>query len=87
MENEPIFLNFEILSFQWFDLTSPDKIVIANFSLSFFCRFRGAPAAYGGSQARGQIGAVAAGLRHSHSNTDPGHTPPPMLQLAATPDP
>ena len=26
------------------------------------------PAAYGGSQARGRIGAIAAGLRHSHSN-------------------
>ena len=28
-----------------------------------------APAAYGGSQARGQIGAAAAGLHQSHSNT------------------
>ena len=27
-----------------------------------------APAAYGGSQARGGIGAAATGLRHSHSN-------------------
>ena len=26
-------------------------------------------AAYGGSQARGQIGAVAAGLHHSQNNT------------------
>ena len=33
-----------------------------------FCFFRAAPAAYGGSQARGLIRAVAAGLRHSHSN-------------------
>ena len=32
------------------------------------CLFRAAPKAYGGSQARGQIGAVANGLRHSHSN-------------------
>ena len=34
----------------------------------FFCLFafsRAAPAAYGGSQARGLIGVVAAGLRHS----------------------
>ena len=30
--------------------------------------FRAAPTAHGGSLARGQIGAVAAGLRHSHSN-------------------
>ena len=34
-----------------------------------FCPFRVAPAAKGGSQARGQIRAVAAGLRQSHSNT------------------
>ena len=35
----------------------------------FFLYFsRAAPAAYGGSQARGLIGAVAAGLRHSHNN-------------------
>ena len=36
-----------------------------------FCLFAfsgAAPAAYGGSQARGLIGAVAAGLRQSHSN-------------------
>ena len=31
--------------------------------------FRAAPEAYGGSQARGQIRAVAAGLYHGHSNT------------------
>ena len=37
--------------------------------LFIFCLFRAAPAAYGSSQARGQFGAVAAGLRHSHSNT------------------
>ena len=34
----------------------------------FFCLFRATPTAYGGSQARGQIGAAATGLRHSHSN-------------------
>jgi len=31
----------------------------------FFVFFRAAPTAYGGSQARGLIGAIAAGLRHS----------------------
>ena len=30
---------------------------------------RGASMAYGGSQARGEIGAAAAGLHHSQSNT------------------
>ena len=35
---------------------------------SFFSLFRAAPAAYGSSQAKGQIGASAASLHHSHSN-------------------
>ena len=35
----------------------------------FFLLFRAAPTIYGSSQARGQIGAAAAGLHHSHSNT------------------
>ena len=34
----------------------------------FFVFSRATPVAYGGSQARGLKGAVAAGLRHSHSN-------------------
>ena len=32
--------------------------------------FRATPAAYGGSQASHQIGAIATGVRHSHSNTE-----------------
>ena len=31
--------------------------------------FRATPVVFGGSQARGLIGAMAAGLSHSHSNT------------------
>ena len=38
------------------------------FLFVFFCFFRAAPMAYRSSQARGQIGATAAGLHHSHSN-------------------
>ena len=34
----------------------------------FFLLFRAAPAAHGGSQAMGRIGATAAGLCHSPSN-------------------
>ena len=34
--------------------------------LFIYCLFRAAPVAYGGSQARGPIGAVATGLHHSH---------------------
>ena len=36
--------------------------------LFVFCLFRASPTAHGGSQARGLIGAAAAGLHQSHSN-------------------
>ena len=45
-----------------------------------------APAAYGGSQARGRIGAVATGLRQSHSNAGSKPSLQPTPQLTATPD-
>ena len=35
-----------------------------------FCLFRTAPMTYGGSQARGQIRAIAASLCHTHGNAD-----------------
>ena len=36
--------------------------------IHLFFLFRAAPSAYGSSQARDQIGAIAASLHHSHSN-------------------
>ena len=50
------------------------------FILFILC-FRASPTAYGSSQARGRIRAVAAGLHHSHSNTEskPGLRAPPQL--------
>jgi len=45
-----------------------------------------APAAYGGSQARGWIGAVATGLHQSHSNAGSEPRLQPTPQLTATPD-
>ena len=54
----------------------------------FVFLFRATPAAHGISQARGQIGAAAAGLHHNHSNkagSEPHLQPTP--QLTATPDP
>ena len=53
----------------------------------FFAFSRAAPAAHGDSQARGLIGAVAAGLRHSHSNMGSEPCLRPTPQLTATPDP
>ena len=47
----------------------------------------GAPAAYGSSQARGQIRAAASGLHHSHSNARSEPHLKPTPQLVATPDP
>ena len=55
--------------------------------LGFFAFFRAAPTAYGGSQARNLIGAVAAGLRQSHSNTGSEPRLQPTPQLTATLDP
>ena len=55
----------------------------------FFCLFAiswAAPAAYGGSQARGRIGTVAASLRQSHSNAGSEPRLQPTPQLTATPD-
>ena len=46
-----------------------------------------APEAYGGSQARGRIGAAATSLRQSHSNAGSEPQLQPTPQLTATPDP
>ena len=50
------------------------------------CLFRAAPMAHESSQARGQIGAVAAGLHHSHSNLGSKPHLRTTPQLTATPD-
>ena len=53
----------------------------------FFVFSRAAPVAYGGSQARGLIGAVATGLHQSHCNTGSEPRLQTTPQLTATPDP
>ena len=55
-----IFLSFVFLSF---------VVVVVVVAISW-----ATPAAYGGSQARGWIGAVATGLRQSHSNASATYT-------------
>ena len=52
----------------------------------FFCLFRAAPVAYKSSQARGQIGAVAASQHHSHSNSGSKEHLRTTPQLRATLD-
>ena len=49
-------------------LLASGKLVMFKCSFSIFIFFRSTPTAYGGSQARGGIGATAASLYHSHSN-------------------
>jgi len=56
------------------------------FSFVFLLFLWAAPAAYGGSQARGPIGAVATGLRQSHSNVGSEPRLQPTPQLTAMPD-
>ena len=60
------------------------------FYLILFCLFafsRAAPEAHGGSQARGLVGAVAASLRHGHSNVGSELCLRPTPQLTAMLDP
>ena len=64
-----------------------DKIELLAAHFFYFSLFRAAPVVYTSSQARGQIGAAAASLHHSHSNARSKVHLQPMLQLVATPDP
>ena len=89
---------FKLLSFQDLIVLKHIAGIVVLFFCFFVCLFvcfcfclfafsRAAPAAYGGSQARGLIGAVAAGLHHSHSNTGSEPCLRTTPQLTATPDP
>ena len=53
----------------------------------FFVFSRAAPSAYGSSQARGLIGALATGLHQSYSNAGSELRLQPIPQLTATPEP
>ena len=59
--------------------------LLLSFCLLVFSR--AAPVAYGGSQARGPVGAVATSLQHSHGNIRSEPCLRPTPQLTATPDP
>ena len=53
----------------WSLIMCPTLFYFIYYYYYYYCLSRAAPKANGSSQARGQIGAAAAGLRHSHSNT------------------
>ena len=56
------------------------------FGFFFLLFLWAAPAAYGGSQSRGRIGAVAPGLCQSDSNAGSEPRLQPIPKLTATPD-
>ena len=68
-------------------LNTEADLELQPFFLHLFFLFQAAPAAYGSSQARGQIGNAATSLHHSHSNAGAEPHLPPTPQLVATPDP
>ena len=67
------------------------SVFFSFFFFVLFCflsfSFRASPAAYGGSQARGPIGAIAARLHHSLGNarSEPHLRPTPQLMSALDP--
>ena len=66
---------------------TPKHVVCVCVCVCVCVSYKAAPTAYGSSQARRQIRAVATGLHHSHSNAgfEPHLLPTP--QLTAMPDP
>ena len=68
-------------------LKNINQFNVINVFYFLFFSFRAKAMAYGGSQARSQIGAVAADLYHSHINARSKQHLQPTPQLKATPDP
>ena len=66
---------------------TPIKKVTYFIYLFIYLLFRATLVAYGVSQARGQIGATDASLRHSHSKAGSKGALEPTPQRRATPDP
>ena len=64
-----------------------DGICLFYFIIFYCLLFRATSTAYGGSQARSQIGATAAGLCHSHNNAGSEPCLQPTPQLMAMLDP
>ena len=74
-----LYVRYQLLSFVFLSFVVVVVVVVVAISWA-------APAAYGGSQARGRIGAVATGLCQSHSNAGSEPRLRPTPQLTATPD-
>ena len=77
-----------LMAKRWELVLSLEKILFSKF-IFYFCLFAiswASPAAHGGSQARGRIGAVATSLCQSHSNTGSQPCLRPTPQLTAMQD-
>ena len=61
-------------------------LAVSQFYFLVFCLFRATSVTYRGCQARGQIGAAAAILYHSHSNARSEAHLQPTPQLMTMPD-
>ena len=91
--NKIVIINEELCEctkYHWVVHCEMVKFIVFYYLFIYFCLFafsRAAPAAYGGSQARGQIGAVATGLCQSHSNAGSEPHLRPTPQLTAMPNP
>ena len=68
-------------------ISEESKCLSFDVSLFFFLLFRAAPMTYGSFQARGQIGAIAAGLRQSNSRSELCLWPTPQLTAMLDPQP
>ena len=66
---------FAIMNIKSVDSKSTMVGVMSFFIILFYfiLLFRATPTAYADSQARGQSGAIATGLYHSHSNAGPNN--------------
>ena len=82
-----LLLDFVSLSTGFLILIISILLIFLKFYFILFFLFRVTLMAYGCSQARGPIGAVAADLHHSHSNARSELRLQPTPQLTAMPDP
>ena len=87
MKNKLTLYLFSVFSLLSFSPVFHMACLLACLLALLFCLFRATPAAYGGSQARGPIRAVAAGLPHSHSNARFKLCLKSTPQLMTMPDP
>ena len=85
--SHPVLISRPNVTAKFWSHCEPSQNTILLFKFSLFLLFRAAPAAYGVYQARGQIGATAAGLHYHHSNIRSEPCLQPTPQFTATPDP